>query len=92
MAGFWPSVPLHAVATDKIETFSMATGPVESDYEAVYFLDHLTGDLHAYVVGRMGNGFGVLRHSLLATCFRDFKTEGDKTPKLRMATGVCVAT
>ena len=89
VAGFWPSVPLHAVATDKIETFSMATGPVESDYEAVYFLDHLTGDLHAYVVGRMGNGgFGVLQH-----CYRnvlqDFKTEGDKTPKFLMATGVC---
>ena len=52
VAGFWPSVPLHAVATDKIETFSMATGPVEPEYEAVYFLDHLTGDLHAYVIGR----------------------------------------
>ena len=56
VAGFWPSVPLHAVATDKIDTFSMATGPVESEYEAVYFLDHLTGDLHAYVIGRMVNG------------------------------------
>ena len=89
VAGFWPSVPLHAVATDKIETFSMATGPVEAEYEAVYFLDHLTGDLHAYVIGRMANGgFGVLQH-----CYRnvlqDFKTEGDKTPKFLMATGVC---
>ncbi len=89
VAGFWPSVPLHAVATDKIETFSMATGPVEAEYEAVYFLDHLTGDLHAYVVGRLANGsFGVLQH-----CYRnvleDFKTEGDKTPKFLMATGVC---
>ena len=54
MAGFWPSVPLHAMATDKIDTFSMATGPVEPEYEAVYFLDHLTGDLHAYVIGRTG--------------------------------------
>ena len=89
VAGFWPSVPLHAVATDKIDTFSMATGPVEPDYEAVYFLDHLTGDLHAYVIGRMANGsFGVIQH-----CYRkvldDFKTEGDKTPKFLMATGVC---
>ena len=88
VAGFWPSVPLHAVATDKIDTFSMATGPVETDYEAVYFLDHLTGDLHAYVVGRLGNGaYGVLQH-----CYRkvldDFKTEGDKTPKFLMATGL----
>ena len=89
VAGFWPSVPLHALATDKIETFSMATGSVEPDYEAVYFLDHLTGDLHAYVIGRMANGgYGVLQH-----CYRnvlqDFKTEGDKTPKFIMATGDC---
>jgi len=89
LAGFWPSVPLHAVATDKIDTFSMATGPVEGEYEAVYFLDHLTGDLHAYVVGRLQNGgFGVLQH-----CYRkvldDFKSEGDKTPKFLMTTGLC---
>jgi hypothetical protein len=89
VAGFWPSVPLHAVATDKIEAFSMATGSVEADYEAVYFLDHLTGDLHAYVVGRMANGnFGVIQH-----CYRkvldDFKSEGDKTPKFIMTTGYC---
>ena len=88
LAGFWPSVPLHAVATDKIDTFSMATGPVENEYEAVYFLDHLTGDLHAYVVGRLANGgYGVLQH-----CYRnvlqDFKSEGDKTPKFLMSTGI----
>ena len=91
VAGLWPSVPLHAVATDKIDTFSMATGPVEGEYEAVYFLDHLTGDLHSYVIGRSAmatNGFGVIQH-----CYRnvlqDFKTDGDKTPKFLMATGLC---
>ncbi len=89
LAGYWPSVPLHATATDKIDSFSIATGSVEPEYEAVYFLDHLTGDLHAYVMGRTANGnFGVLQH-----CFRnvlqDFKTEDDKTPKFIMATGIC---
>jgi hypothetical protein len=92
LAGIWPSVPLHAVATDKIETFSMATGPVEGDlYEAVYFLDHLTGDLHAFVIGRsaaLKGGFGVIEH-----CYRnvlaDFKTEEEKTPKFIMTTGLC---
>jgi hypothetical protein len=86
-AGFWPSVPLHAVATDKIENFSMATGHVE-EYEAVYFLDHLTGDLHAYVIGRMSSGFGVLQHSF-RNVMQDFKTEGEKIPKFLMATGIC---
>jgi len=90
VSGVWPSVPLHAVATDKIETFSMASGPVEGDYEAVYFLDHLTGDLHAFVIGRsaaLKGGFGVIEH-----CYRnvmaDFKTEEEKTPKFIMCTAL----
>ena len=88
VAGFWPSVPLHATATDKSETFSMATGSAEADYEAVYFLDHLTGDAHAFLIGRLAaGGFGVLQH-----CYRnvlqDFKTEGDKIPKFLMITGL----
>ncbi len=89
VAGFWPSVPLHASATDKIESFSMATGSVEPDYEAVYFLDHLTGDLHAYCVGRMANGgYGVVQH-WYRNVLQDFKTDEDKTPKFIMTTGNC---
>jgi len=88
VAGLWPSVPLHAVATDKIDTFSMATGMVDVDYEAVYFLDHLTGDLYAYVIGRTANGFGVIQRSF-RNVLQDFKTEGDKTPKFIMATCLC---
>ena len=45
LSGFWPHTPLYAVATDRIETFAMATGPVDDEVEAVYFLDFLTGDL-----------------------------------------------
>jgi hypothetical protein len=87
VSGLWPSVPLHAVATDKIESFSMATGPVEAEYEAIYFLDHLTGELHAYVVGRTRNGFGVLQHSY-RKILDDFKTDEEKTPKFIMTTGM----
>lgn len=90
VSGFWPSVPLHAVATDKTESFSMASGPVELDYEAVYFLDHLTGDLHAFVIGKLANGgFGVLEHSY-RNILQDFKSDDDsKTPKFLMVTSVC---
>src|SRR5580704_9790602 len=92
VAGFWPSVPLHAVATDKLDTFSMATGYVEQgqnlDVEAVYFLDHLTGELHAYVLGPMAGGrggFGILCHY-----FRDISKDfqaGEKA-KYLMTTGL----
>jgi hypothetical protein len=88
VAGFWPSVPLHAVATDKVDTFSMATGHVEPDVEAVYFLDHLTGELHAYVLGPMSGGrggFGILCH-YFRDVSKDFQA-GEKS-KYLMASGI----
>ncbi len=52
LSGVWPQTPLYAVATDRIDTFGMATGPVDNEVEAVYFLDFLTGDLKAWVLGK----------------------------------------
>jgi hypothetical protein len=49
LCGVWPQTPLHAVATDRSETFAVATGFVDEGIEAVYFLDFLTGDLSAVV-------------------------------------------
>jgi hypothetical protein len=86
LAGFWPSVPLHATATDKLDTFSMATGHVEDGVEGVYFLDHLTGELHAYVLGPTGRGnFGIQCHY-----FRDVSKDFDAGEKAKylMATGL----
>lgn len=87
VAGFWPSVPLHAVATDKVDTFSMATGHVEPNVEAVYFLDHLTGELHSYVLGPVAGGrsFGILCH-YFRNVSKDFQA-GEKS-KYLMATGI----
>ncbi len=31
LAAFWPSTPLHAVATDRSESFAMATGYLDDD-------------------------------------------------------------
>lgn len=48
MAGlqhFAPRQALHAVASDSRQTFATATGPLQEDLEAFYFLDFLTGDL-----------------------------------------------
>jgi hypothetical protein len=47
--GLWPSVPLHASATHGIDKFAIATGLVDNNVEALYFLDFLTGDLRAAV-------------------------------------------
>jgi len=49
IGGFLPSTPLHAVATDRSENILMATGFVDEQIEAVFFLDSLTGLLRAAV-------------------------------------------
>jgi hypothetical protein len=55
--GLWPDTPLHAVASDRAENFILATGPVDSNCEAVYFLDGLSGTLSAGVLSNMGKPF-----------------------------------
>ena len=52
VAGFCPHAPLHASATDRYETFAIATGMVDDGVEAIYFLDFLTGDLKAAVLSK----------------------------------------
>src|SRR6185437_9083240 len=45
IGGLLPMSPLHATATDRQESFAMATGMIEGGFEAIYTLDFLTGDL-----------------------------------------------
>jgi len=52
-----PHAPLHAVATDRLEDFAIATGFVDPDVEAIYFLDVLTGSLKVAVVSNQNIGF-----------------------------------
>jgi len=82
--GLWPETPVHAVATDRYETFAMATGPVDEEFEAVYFLDFLTGDLRATVLGKMGNAFTAFYTYNVST---DFGVERGKG-RFMMVTGL----
>jgi hypothetical protein len=85
LSGFWPYTPLHAVSTDRVDTFAMATGPVDSEVEAVYFLDFLTGDLAALVLGKQpGVWTGFFRTNVSA----DLGIDPQKNPKYLMTTGV----
>jgi hypothetical protein len=84
LAGVWPQTPLHATATDRSETFAMATGEVDNDTEAVYFLDFLTGDLRAVVLGRMNSVFTGLFGINVAT---DLGIDTQKNPKFMLVTG-----
>jgi hypothetical protein len=84
-AGLLPHTPLHASATDKIDTFAIATGACDGDCEAIYFLDFLTGDLNAFVIGRAKAGFAIQGH-YATNVTRDLNL-GGKTPRFLMVTG-----
>lgn len=57
IGGLWPDTPLHAVSTDRSDSFALATGFVEQETEAVYYLDSLTGTLRAAVLSNRTQGF-----------------------------------
>jgi hypothetical protein len=85
LSGLWPNIPLHAVCTDRTDTYAIATGPVDSEVEAVYFLDFLTGDIVALVLGKQPNMWsGFFRYNVSA----DLGLDPQKNPKLMMVTGL----
>jgi hypothetical protein len=52
LGGLLPHVPLHAMAADRADGIAVATGPVDADVEAVFYLDSLTGVLIGAVPSR----------------------------------------
>jgi hypothetical protein len=85
LSGLWPHTPLYALATDRTESYGIATGPLDSEVEAVYFLDFLTGDLKAYVLGQQpGTWTGFFRANVAA----DMRIDPQKNPKFMLVTGM----
>ncbi len=85
LGGLWPHTPLYAVASDRVDTFAMATGPLDNDVEAVYFLDFLTGDLTAVVLGKQPNTWTGYFHTNVSD---DLAVDSQRNPKFMMVTGV----
>jgi hypothetical protein len=85
ISGVWPSTPLHTVATDRTDSFAIATGAVDADVEAVYLLDFLTGDLRAFVVGQKAGSFTGLFYRNVAV---DLGVNPQNNPKYMMVTGL----
>ena len=69
ISGVWPSVPLHATATQGLDKFAIATGLVDDSVEAIYFLDFLTGDLRAAVINPKTGKFNAYFTRNIATDF-----------------------
>jgi len=79
-----PHAPLHATATDRQDTFAIATGVVDDGIEAVYMLDFLTGDLRAAVLNPNTRTFSSTFHRPLGP---DLKVEQGKNPRYLMVSG-----
>lgn len=69
ISGIWPSIPLHATATQGLDKFAIATGLVDDTVEAIYFLDFLTGDLWAAVINPKSGKFNALYKRNIAADF-----------------------
>lgn len=76
---------IEGVATDRAETFAMATGPLDSDFEAVYMLDFLTGELVGAVVGKNQRAFTA---RFTANVMADMGIDPSANPKFLMVTGM----
>jgi len=85
LGGLWPQTPLHATATDRSESCAIATGPLDTDIEAVFFLDFLTGDLRAAALDfKTGKFNAFYQYNVNA----DLGVAADKPPKYEMVTGI----
>lgn len=79
-----PQAPLHAVATDRIDNFAIATGPLDPEMEAVYFLDCLTGDLRAASLNLYSWKF---TSYFQTNVIRDLGVDVSKNPRYLLVTG-----
>lgn len=74
----------HATATDRYENFAIATGSLDNDIEAVYFLDFLTGDLKAAALSLQTGKFNSFySYNVL----KDLEVDATKNPRYLMVTG-----
>jgi hypothetical protein len=82
--GLGQEIRIQATATHGEANFAIATGFVDPEIEAFYFLDFLTGDLRAAVVSRRTAAFVAFFEKNI---LEDFGTV-PKNPKFLMVTGV----
>lgn len=85
-AGGWlPHAPLHATATDRQDNFSIATGHLDDEVEAVFFLDFLTGNLKAAAISGISGKFNALYE---VNILNVLGVDVTKNPKYLMVTGL----
>ena len=73
-----PANTIHATATDSTSDFTMATGLIDDGIEAVFLLDHLTGDLTATIVNPQTNALFAPNTTFKTNVRTDLKLQAGK--------------
>ena len=81
---FCQQTPIHAVATDRVDNFAVATGPLDDDTEALFYLDFLSGELKATALSPIVRKFFA---SFTANVNHDLGVDLSKNPQYLMVTG-----
>ena len=85
VAGLWPQVPLHAVATHGQDNFAICTAPMDDDIEGIFILDDATGDLKAACLNVQMRRFNTFfDYNVLG----DLPATGAKNGRYRIVSGV----
>lgn len=79
-----PQTPIHAVATDRVDNMALATGPLDDDTEALFYLDFLSGELKATALSPINRKFFA---SFSANVNHDLGVDLAKNPQYLMVTG-----
>ncbi len=85
VSGWWPQVPVHAVATHGQDNFAIATGVLDENVEGIFVLDAITGDLKGAAMNIQTRRFNTWYEYNVS---RDLQTAGSKNPRYRMVTGM----
>ena len=84
-SGLLPQAPLHAMCAERFDTFAIATGPLDEEVEAIYFLDFLTGDLRAAAINPRQRRFNAF---FQLNILQAMNIDVSKNPKFLMVPGM----
>lgn len=84
-----PPNAIHASATHGIDNFAVATGLLDDQTEAIYFLDFVTGELKGAGISRQSNKFTSLYRRKILQDFKGLERGDDaKNPRFLLVTGI----
>jgi len=85
VAGVWPQIPVHAVATHGQDNFAICTGPLDANVEGIFVLDSVTGELKGASLNVQTRRFNTWYEHNVS---RDLPVAASKNPSYRIVTGM----